>query len=96
MSLEIAKSHLASKKYDAIYTYNNIKKIIPFGAAGYSDYTINKDKRRRQMYIDRHRRLGEDWGNPITAGSLSRWILWGDSTNIDENIKNFKRKFKLS
>ena len=70
-------------------------KIIPFGATGYSDYTINKDKKRRQLYINRHRALGEDWGNPISAGSLSRWILWGDYTNIDDNIKNFKRKFNL-
>ena len=32
----------------------------------------------------------------MTAGALSRWILWGDSKNINTNIKMFKKKFKYN
>lgn len=31
----------------------------------------------------------------MTAGSLSRWILWGDSINLETNIRSFKKKFNL-
>jgi len=94
MKLEIVKSHLPTKKYDAIFTDKGSRKVISFGAAGYSDYTINKDKSRRQLYLNRHKKT-EDWTDPQTAGSLSRWILWGDSTNIEVNIRQFKTKFNL-
>ena len=95
MKLEIVKSHLPTKKYGAIFDDKGLKKVIPFGATGYSDYTINKDKRRRGAYLKRHR-IKEDWTNPLTPGSLSRWILWGDSDNIEININEFKKKFNLT
>jgi hypothetical protein len=95
MKLKIVKSHLPAKKYDAIFTYDNGKtKIIPFGAAGYSDYTIHHDKERRQRYIARHRK-SEHFNDPMTAGSLSKWILWGTSTSLRENISAFKKRFNL-
>lgn len=95
MKLKIIKSHLASKKYDAIFTYNDGKtKTVPFGATGFSDYTIHHDKERRKRYILRHSR-SEQFDEPMTAGSLSKWILWGPSTSIRENIKTFKKRFNL-
>ena len=69
-------------------------KTTHFGAAGYTDYTLSKDKEKRERYLQRHKSR-EDWNNPITAGSLSRHILWGDTTSVAENIKAFKSKFKL-
>jgi len=71
------------------------KKTVSFGSAGMSDYTINKDKERRKRYLDRHRKR-EDWNNPMSAGALSKWILWGDSTSKQSNIRTFKRRFNLS
>ena len=95
MIFDIIKSHLDNKKYDAIFIKDNGDiKIIPFGAKGYSDYTIHKDKDRRQLYINRHSK-NENFNNPMTAGSLSRWILWGDSVSLEINKKNFKKKFNL-
>ena len=95
MKLKIVKSHLANKKYDAIFTYDDGKtKTIPFGAANFSDFTIHHDKDRRDRYIARHRKH-EEFNDPMTAGSLSRWILWGDSTSLETNIRNFKKKFNL-
>jgi len=71
------------------------KKTIQFGSAGMSDYTINKDKERRKRYLDRHRKR-ENWNNPMSAGALSKFILWGDSTSKQSNIRAFKRRFNLS
>lgn len=51
------------------------KKLHHFGSAGMSDYTLNKDDSRKQLYINRHNNPREDW-TKINPGSLSRYILW--------------------
>jgi hypothetical protein len=89
----IKKSDKSGKKMMAVFTDDNSRsKTIHFGSAGMSDYTIHKDKERRQRYLDRHRK-NEDWSNPQTAGALSRWILWGDTTSLNKNIASFKKRF---
>lgn len=67
---------------------------VRFGAVGYKDYTQHKDPLRRKNYLQRHR-SSENWNDPKTAGSLSRWLLWGDSTSLDANLRAFKRRFSL-
>lgn len=96
MQLRIVKSHLAAKKYDAIFSAPDsaLTRVVPFGASGYEDYTTHKDPIRRERYLKRH--SGENWDNPMTAGSLSRYLLWGESTSFSENLKEFKRRFKLA
>ena len=92
--IKIVKSKKATKKYDAHFKLDNGKeKIVSFGAAGYSDYTLNKDDERKERYLRRHR-SNEDWNNFLTAGSLSRWVLWNKKT-LKASIADFKRKFKL-
>ena len=39
-------------------------------------------------------RARENWDNPTTAGALSRWILWED-TSKTKAITDFKKKFNL-
>ena len=96
MRVEIKKLSNSAKKYKAIFYENDTKvKTTRFGATGYSDYTIHKDEKRKQRYLDRHRR-NEKWNDYMSAGSLSRFILWGSSTSITENIKSYKKKFNLS
>lgn len=86
----LIKSPNADKKYRAVFSDG---KKIDFGAAGYVDYTQPPhDKERRARYLTRHRG-NESWNNPRTAGALSRWILWGDSTSLQQNLADFKRKF---
>ena len=69
-------------------------KTVHFGAINYTDYTLSKDKAKRKLYLARHQPR-ENWDDYTSAGSLSRYILWGDSTSIQENIKAFKKKFKF-
>jgi RNA recognition motif-containing protein len=67
---------------------------VSFGAKGMTDYTLSGDKLRRSNYLSRHRSR-EDWNAPMTAGALSRWILWGDSTSLQTNVRSFKRRFGM-
>lgn len=94
MKLEITHSEQSGKKYKAVFTDGTKHKTIHFGASGYEDYTQHGDKTRREKYLSRHKG-NEDWSNPKSAGALSRWILWGDSTSFHTNLSNFKKKFNL-
>jgi hypothetical protein len=69
-------------------------KRVPFGYAGADDYTITHSQEQRKRYISRHR-AHEDWNDPRTAGALSRWILWGDSTSVMANLRAYENKFNV-
>jgi len=77
-----------------VATFDTGKKT-KFGAKGYTDYLKSKDPERRARYLERHGRGGEHWSDPTTAGSLSRYLLWGDATTLATNIRIFKNKFNL-
>jgi len=92
----IKKSEKPAKKFKATFTYPDGKtKITHFGARGMTDYTISKDKERRKRYRARHKRdlKTKDF---TRAGYLSYHILWGDSTSLDKNIKDYKKRFNLA
>ena len=75
--------------------YKDGKKIktTHFGAAGMSDYTKHKDSNRKKRYMTRHRKR-ENWNNYMSAGSLSRYILWNKPT-LKASIADYKKKFNL-
>jgi len=81
-------------KYTAFFRLSDkTEKIVHFGAKGYSDLTQHKDFERMQRYLDRHR-ANENWNDPLSAGALSRWILWS-STSIIGGIRNYRKHFKM-
>lgn len=88
--MKIFTSHRKNKKYFAIFDDGT---ITHFGDSRYEDYTQHHDVNRRTAYIKRH--SNEDYSDPRTAGSLSRFILWGDSTDINRNIRSFKSRYRL-
>jgi len=106
----IKPSTSKGKKYTATFITNDSSgkktKSISFGASGYRDFTLlNKkggqfyksEKSEREKvkdaYLTRHRKA-ENWNNPMSAGSLSRWILWNKPT-LKGSITDFKRRFNL-
>lgn len=94
--LTITPSDSKTKKYKAVFTYDDGKtKTTQFGAKGYTDYTINKDKSIRDRYRKRHEKDLKT-NDPTRAGFLSYYILWGDSTSLKTNIKNYKKKFNFT
>lgn len=54
-------------------------KTVNFGAKGMSDYTLHKDEDRRERYLKRH---SKDPYDPLSAGQLSRMILWGKTPSL--------------
>jgi hypothetical protein len=96
VSVEFKKSPNKNKKLQAIFYNDKGKKIksVSFGQAGASDYTINKDPKRRKLYLDRHRKR-ENWSDFMTAGALSRWILW-EKTDLQSAIALYIKNFSLN
>jgi hypothetical protein len=88
-------SRRAGKKRQAYFTDDGRHRTVHFGATGYQDYTMHHDPERRRRYLERHGRGREDWDRCDTAGSLSRWVLWGDSTSRAENERAFRKRFRL-
>lgn len=76
--------------------YDEAKKKIKtthFGQETASDYTIHGDIARKMNYIKRHE-AREDWNDYMTAGALSRWILW-NKPSLTESIKDYMNRFDL-
>ena len=96
-SVEFKNSTRSNKKMMAIFYNKNDEKLktTHFGGKGYEDYTIHKDEERKERYISRHKSR-EKWGkrNMMTAGALSRWILWEKET-LEEAKENYRDKFGL-
>jgi len=63
-----------------------------FGASGYQDYTQHRDEERRRLYRLRHAK-DLTTRDPYRAGYLSRFILWGDSTDINKNVRDYNKRF---
>jgi hypothetical protein len=95
MRVEIKPATQKNKKWQAIFYDDEGKKLqtIPFGQAGASDFTQNKDKSRKERYIKRHE-TREDWTNPRTAGTLAKFILWNKPT-FKASLADFKKRFNL-
>jgi hypothetical protein len=86
-------SPLKTKKYRAVFSDGS---HTDFGAVGYTDFILSGGSKegleRRKRYLNRHKN-NENWNNPRSAGALSRWILWGQSSSIADNLRDFKLRF---
>jgi len=102
----IKPSTVKGKKLTATFIKDGKTKSVSFGASGYRDFTLlNKkggkfyksDKAERDKvknsYLTRHRKA-ENWSNPMSAGSLSRWVLW-NKPSLRASISDFKKRFNL-
>jgi len=98
--ISITKSDKPGKKLKAVFKVGNREKTIHFGASSNKDYTIyykeaGKDKanKMRDAYIARHR-VNENWSDPMTAGSLSRFVLW-EAPTVSGGISAYRKRFGL-
>ena len=88
MEVVIQKSSKPGKKYQA----TDGKRTTFFGAAGYSDFTKNKDEQRKQNYIKRHRK-NENWSDVMSAGFLARHVLWEEPT-VRGAVEKLNKRYK--
>jgi hypothetical protein len=93
--LSVARSEKPDKKWKATFDgESGRRKTTHFGAKGMEDYTQHHDKERRTRYRTRHKKDLET-NDPTRAGFLSWYLLWGDSTSFDENLRAYKARFNL-
>ena len=87
----IRKSSKADKKHEAII---DGRKTVPFGAKGYSDFTLHKDPERKQRYIQRHQN-NEDWSKTgiNTPGFYAKHVLWNKDT-IQKSVTDLNKTYK--
>jgi len=90
---QLLKATNGKNKYTMIFYDHFRKKVktIHFGAKGYEDFTTHGDLQRKMNYISRHESR-EDWNNPQTAGTLSKYLLW-NKTSLSASYKDFRNKF---
>ena len=96
--VELKPADNNKNKLTAIFYNVNTKKFkrVHFGAKGYNDFTtfektIRDDKKR--LYKARHK--GDNLDDPISRGSLSWHILWGNHPSIQKNLTEYINKFNL-
>jgi hypothetical protein len=102
--LSVKPSSRKDKRYTATFCLCEKKnacrgenhKQTSFGDPTATTYTDGATAEKKKAYLARHSKSpGQDWSSPTTAGSLSRYLLWGASRSLRENIKAFKKKFDL-
>ena len=103
MEVIIKLSDKPDKRYMAVFYDKNKKvKTTHFGYAitdengrkkyG-STYIDHKNDTLKNNYIARHK-VNEDFNDYMSAGSLSRYILW-EKKSLRDAINYYKRRFKL-
>ena len=90
--ISLEKSNKANKKL--VIKFSEPTLTIHFGSKNSSTFLDHHDKIKRSNYLKRHR-VNEDW-NQVNAGSLSAYILWGDSSDMYANLINYLDKFNIS
>ena len=90
--ISLEKSNKPNKKL--VITFSEPKLTIHFGSKNSSTYLDHHDKVKRSNYLKRHQ-VNENW-DEVNAGSLSAFILWGPSTDINKNLKNYLDLFNIS
>lgn len=88
----LTKSNRKDKRF-TITTPDNKK--IHFGSKTGSTYIDHRNAIKRRNYILRHSRLNEDWNDLYSAGNYAFRLLWGMYDNLNDNIKDMEKKFKI-
>lgn len=83
----VARSPLDRYKWRAHFSDGT---ATDFGAAGYSDYTLHRDRARRDRYIARHAK-DLATGDPRRAGYLSMFVLW-NKPSLQASVRDYRRR----
>ena len=84
----------SNKRFKAVFYDRKKEKVktTQFGDKRYDNFTIHKDDKRKELYRKRHHKDKID--EPMTAGSLSWWLLWNEPT-LEASIKDYERRFGM-
>jgi len=100
MKLAIKNSQAKGKRFVAIFTDEKGKsKKVNFGLKNPKKGTFidHADKELRKNYIARHEATEKKfYKDAMRPATLSRFILWGETSNLETNISNYKKRFGLT
>ena len=92
--VSFAPSSRKGKKYEIVFMKDNGRPLtIHFGSKNSKTYLDHADKNKRLAYIARHA-PNENW-QEVNAGSLSKFLLWGDSTDLQTNLNSYFKRFNI-
>lgn len=89
--VELSPSTRSDKKY--MIKFQDPDKTIHFGSKNSETYLDHEDKIKRANYIARHS-VRENW-QEVNAGSLSKFLLWGETTDLKTNLKAYLKRFNI-
>ena len=92
--VRVEGSDVKGKRFVAIFSDGKKEKKVNFGLRGGSTYIDTGDKKKRSAYRARHK-VDLRTNDPMRAGYLSYYLLWGDSTSLAVNIRDYKKRFSL-
>lgn len=90
--VKVVPSARAGKKFDAHFVVDGRTRVVPFGAKGYTDFTLSGDEEKKRLYRLRHAKDNLD--DPTSPGALSWWILWTMPT-VRGGIRRYKQHYGL-
>lgn len=94
--LSVGLSPLESKKYRAHFEDGERKFHVDFGQPNATTWVNGASKETRENYIKRHSALEKTyWNVPTTPAALSRYLTWGESRSMAENLRAYKKRFNL-
>ena len=88
--IKFKKLTSGAKKFEITFNKNGKTYTRKFGARGMSDFTIHKDKERRERYITRHKKDLRT-NDPMKPGYLSMYILW-NKPSVSGSLADYKRR----
>ena len=88
--IKFKKLTTGAKKFEITFNKNGKTYTRKFGARGMSDFTIHKDKERRERYITRHKKDLRT-NDPMKPGYLSMYILW-NKPSVSGSLADYKRR----
>ena len=90
--ISLEKSNKRGKKL--VIKFSEPNRTIHFGSKNSSTYLDHHDKTKRSNYLKRHI-VNEDW-DQVNAGSLSAYLLWGPTTDLNINLITYLDHFNIS
>lgn len=86
------KSERDKKRFKAVF--KNPSRTVHFGLKGANTFIDGADKKVRDAYLKRHKSDLET-NDPLRAGYLSYYVIWGKHRDVEKNLKDYLKRFKI-
>lgn len=90
--IHFGKSPKKDKRYVAVF--RNPTKTTHFGQPGAETYIDGASKEVREAYKARHK-SDLKTGDPLRAGFLSYYVIWGKHRTAEKNLLSYMKKFGI-